>query len=323
MVLYDQTKKMEGEVFMGSPAYASKHSYILLACIQVLTNCNIALYADDTILYTANYNFCDSVTKMQNDITALANWCGTNGVSVNTKKTKIMLFGSPGAVKTLPAFVINYDNAPLQMVTSYKYLGVTLDSQLNYNLHVSKIISSVSCKLKHIQRMRSFLTVKAAVLVYKSMLLPVLEYGDILLSATSVINRKKLQTLQNKSLRCALNKGIEYSSAELHEEAEILRLCYRRELHLLNFMYDWSCDPCCLVTNSVSSMVTRSQSKKLLKIKKPRTGKFKKSLAYYGPKKWNALPVELHLADRKATFKTMSRNLITKSSVCNPEILNN
>ena len=52
---------------------------------EVLTNRNIALYVNDTILYTANNNFNDSVTKMQNDIRALAKWCDANGVSVNTK----------------------------------------------------------------------------------------------------------------------------------------------------------------------------------------------------------------------------------------------
>ena len=46
-------------------------------------------------------------------------------------------------------------------------------------------------------------------MVYKSMLLPILEYGDVFLSATigpcaTVVNRKRLQLLQNKGLRCAL-----------------------------------------------------------------------------------------------------------------------
>ena len=51
--------------------------------------------------------------------------------------------------------------------------------------------------------MRSFLGVKAAVMVYNSMLLPIIDYGDVFLSAASKANRKKLQTLQNKGLRCA------------------------------------------------------------------------------------------------------------------------
>ena len=52
------------------------------------------------------------------------------------------------------------------------------------------------------------------------------------------MNKKRLQVLQNKGLRCALNKGIETSTDELHKEANLLKLKYRREQHLLNFMYD-------------------------------------------------------------------------------------
>ena len=42
---------------------------------------------------------------------------------------------------------------------------------VNYKLHIKKIISNVSSKLKQLQRMQHFLDTTAAVLVYKSMLL--------------------------------------------------------------------------------------------------------------------------------------------------------
>ena len=159
--------------------------------------CEFALYADDTVLYTANDTFADSVSYMQQDITRLSSWCVRNGISVNTGKTKVMLFVSKAIQDKLPPFDVLYNDEPLLKVASYNYLGLSLDSQLNYNLHVKKLISSVSAKLKQFQRMRTFLNDKAALMVYKNMLLPILEYGDIFLSATSAANRKKLQVLQN------------------------------------------------------------------------------------------------------------------------------
>ena len=81
---------------------------------------------------------------------------------------------------------------------------------------------------------------------------------------------------------CALNKGICSSSVDLHDEAKLLKLSYRREQHLLNFMFDYSSDLSCLRKPS-GYIVTRSHNKKLLKIKEPRTEKIKKSLAYNGP----------------------------------------
>ena len=235
---------------------------------------------------------------MQTDLNALSQWCKNNGIIANTEKSKVMVFGSPTNLKKLPSFEVKLDGAPLQIVSSYKYLGITLDQGLNYNLHSNRIVSSVSGKLKQFQRMRSFLSVKAALLVYKGTILPLLEYGDL------------LQVLQNKCLRCALNKGIETSSDDLHNEASLLKLKYRREQHLLSYMYDWASDPSALSKRSGLGVATRSTKKKLIKLRKPSTEKFKKSLAYYGPKRWNNLNVDLQLASSKYSYKEMVRKMV-------------
>ena len=290
--------------------------YIIYAndLTKCVVDCEMALYADDTVLYTAQNNFDHSVRKLQGDLDRLSLWCAANGIKMNTSKTKVMVFGSNCMIKKLPDFEITCDGVPLQKVASYKYLGITLDSQLNFNMHVNNIIGSVSNKLKQFQRMRSFLSVKAAVLVYKGMLLPILEYGDIFLSATTVENRKKLQTLQNKGLRCALNKGIEYSSIELHNEANLLKLVYRWEQHLLNFMYDYAQQAVNCRLSPSMSIKTRSQNKKLLKVKRPYSEKFKKSLAYFGPKKWNLLPESFGHSISKVTFKNLVEGWVKNKS---------
>ena len=279
---------------------------------EIIKNCDIAMYADDTILYTANRDFGESVRKMQTDLDQLSGWCLTNGISVNVEKTKLMTFGRPKMIRELQAFEIIFHETPIQKVLSYKYLGITLDNQLNYKLHVKKLIANASSKLKQFQRMRSFLDTRAAVLVYKSMLLPLLEYGDIFLSATTAENRKKLQVLQNKGLRCALNKGIEMSSDDLHEEVKLHKLALRREQHLLNFMHDWARDPGKLKAKSRSSIKTRSQNKKLLYTKKPRSEKFRKSFAYQGPMRWNRLPEAFHHTTTKGSYKVLVLDMIRK-----------
>ena len=290
--------------------------YILYAndLADLFVNCEVALYADDTVLYTANDSFESSATSVEKDLERLGRWCDRNGIMVNTSKTKLMVFGSKTTVDNLPPYSIAYNDLPLLSLTSYKYLGITLDRQLNYNLHIKGVIASVSAKLKQFQRMRSFLSVKAAVMVYKGMLLPIIEYGDVFLSAASKANRKKLQTLQNKGLRCALNKGLDVSSDDLHNEAGLLKLKYRREQRILNFIYDWSLDKDKLKTKPSGSVSTHSQDKRLLKLKKPITEKYKRSLAYRGPNKWNKLPVILHLAPSKPAFKTLiEKRMMLKS----------
>ena len=284
---------------------------------HIIKNCHVAMYADDTVLYSANKDFGKSAADLQSDLNLLSDWCSTKGITANTEKTKIMVFGNQNTMRSLPPFDIRFGDAPLLVVQSYKYLGVTLDPQLNYNLHVSRVISSVASKLKQFQRMRSFLNTKAALMVYKNMLLPILEYGDIFIVAASAENHKRLQTLQNKGLRCALKKDLDVSSDTLHADANLLKLKYRREQHLLNFMFDKAQSTDNLKGKTVSTIKTRSQKKKLLSLKRPRTEKFKKSLAYTGPYKWNSLPDALPHEQSKAAFKRSVAGWVKDRSLAN------
>ena len=138
--------------------------------------------------------------------------------------------------------------------------------------------------------MRYFLNTKAALLVYKNMILPMLEYGDIFMVGATAENRKKLQVLQNKGLRCALKKEKNSSVSELHSEGKVMRLKYRRTQHMLNYMYDMSKTKSNLQCRSKEGVKTRSQNKKLIKIKKPNTEKFKKKLSLQGTKKMERPP---------------------------------
>ena len=150
------------------------------------------------MIYTANNHFDVSIKNLQEDTNSIALWCKKNGISVNKDKSKVMVFGRKCCLAKLPSFEIKCGQTPLQLVTTYKYLGVTLDGQLNYDQHVARIICLVTSKLKQFRRMRFFLSAKAALMVYKGTVLPLLEYGDVFLHAASVDNRKRLQTLQNK-----------------------------------------------------------------------------------------------------------------------------
>ena len=60
----------------------------------------------------------------------------------------------------------------------------------------------------------------------------------------------------------------------------------------------------------------------MLKIKRPRTEKFKKSLAYAGPKRWNDLPDDFHQTESKTEFKRLifARSVAKALSLANTEL---
>ena len=96
---------------------------------------------------------------------------------------------------------------------------------------------------------------------------------------------------------------------------KLRKLKFRREQHLLNFMYDQAQNPRLLKVKPSYAINSRSSHKKLLKVRRPRTEKFKKSLAYQGPKKWNGLPDELHHTHDKCTYKRLVCGLISGNPV--------
>ena len=295
--------------------------YILYAndISDTIKHCKVAMYADDTVLYTANINFEDSMRKMRADVNALSVWCKDNGIRMNTDKTEIMSFGSP---MTLPPLKINIEGVQLRSVSCYKYLGVTLDGNLNYTKHVNRVISNVALKLKQFRRMRPFLTTRAATMVYKNMLLPMIEYGDVFVTGASLELKRKLQVLQNKGLRCALNRDKEAHVDDLHDEAKLWKLKHRRDLHLYNLMFDKSKIEVNLRTARRVGAITRASAKKQLKIARPRTEKFRKSLAYRGPLKWNNLHVDTQKLISKNEYKTKICALINEKRHSVPQDVN-
>ena len=156
---------------------------------------------------------------------------------MNVDKTKYMVFGSKCMLTKIRDFDLKVNGQPLERVTSYHYLGVTLDPSLTFDKHITKLIGKVSDKVMQLKRMRMFLSSEAAVLVYKNMILPMIEYGDIFLTAASKENRGKLQVLQNKAPRAALQVDKYYDTADLHSEVGLSKLKTRREQHLLTNFY--------------------------------------------------------------------------------------
>ena len=70
----------------------------------------------------------------------------------------------------------------IEYVEKYDYLGVTIETDLKFKRHIEKSFTRINNKLYVFTCMRKSMNTKAAVMVYKSMVLPFLEYGNVFLS---------------------------------------------------------------------------------------------------------------------------------------------
>ena len=201
-----------------------------------------------------------------------------------------MFFGSKVRINSsvLPAFQIG--GTALQRTQTYTYLGIKLDEQLSLEAHANELIRKVSHKIDQLTKIRTFIAKRAAILIYKNMILPILEYADVFLHSASQTIHKKLQKLENKALRCALGKGKFADSTELHREAKILKLKDRRHVQVLLHMFQLAQMPNFKLwkTHKTTGVRTRSSKKKLISLRKPTNEKYKKSITYQGPKLWKS-----------------------------------
>ena len=225
----------------------------------------VTFYADDTVLYSNDKDVNVALQHIQEDLNNLTKWCESNSIHINPLKTKYMIFRNKHVTP----------NTTLQIV---------------------------SAKVYQLRKIRHLLTKKAALMIYKNMILPILEYGDIfMMSATKKTGKNS--TLQNKVLKCAIGRDNRYSTNKLHSEAKLMKLKYRRKMHLLQHMFHVSHKPNFKGWKTRTCRATRSSKKKLINIRKPNTTKFQRSLTYRGPKLWNSLPKYIIAQEDFGPFK--------------------
>ena len=70
------------------------------------------------------------------------------------------------------------------------------------------MIANVNSKLTHFRRIRCLINLKAALLIYKCTILPVIKYADFVQDQGVVYINKSVQKLQNFGLSIAFNQHI-------------------------------------------------------------------------------------------------------------------
>jgi len=101
------------------------------------------LFADDTCLILAHKNI-DILEKMvDQEINKVDSWMHHNKLSLNYSKTVYMIFNSDK--KQSSPFRAQIGSNLINTVHSTKYLGMHLDHKLNWDTHISKLESKLSC----------------------------------------------------------------------------------------------------------------------------------------------------------------------------------
>ena len=133
----------------------------------------------------------------------------------------------------------------LDFVDTYKYLGTTLDKEMNLTGLLSDVKKSVLNKSFVLCKLRSYITEKCSLLIYKQTILPRFDYVGFMLLACNKSDRHDLQVIQNDILRTCYNvkRRDRLSVSNMHNRAHLLSSDQRREIELLGLIYSHKGNP--------------------------------------------------------------------------------
>ena len=267
-------------------------------------------YADDTQLFISltSHDQHVSVACLERCLSRFNEWFCVNGLALNPDKSEAIWLSTYQRSRTLPPHKsVDVAGTRVQTTDTLKTLGVTLDSRLTFQHHVSSICKS--CFFFHIRAFRHIrpaLTHDMATSVAVSLVGSRLDYANSLLYGTSQGNLHRLQRIQN-TLAKLVCPGHTHSSEALRSlhwlpirqriDLKIATLTFK----LLNFGSPSYLS--CLLKPYLPARALRSHGQRLLATPHVKTSIGSRAFRVAAPSVWNALPLHVRSSPSIDIFK--------------------
>ena len=307
-VVANNCTSSNAKVTRGVPQGSVLGPLLFLAYINdlksFLERSNHFLYADNTVIYCSGNNQHQIKQNLQADLNKFNSWCKGYKLTINTKKSNIVSFGTKKRLAKFHNPILYLNNEKLDRVSYYKYLGVYMDSTLTFNKHIDNTRKLIGHKLYLLSRIRRYVDEYTSICIFKSMIAPILDYGDIIYAGTSSCNLDKLQSLQNRGLRICTNENYYIPKILLHQRCLVPNLKTRRTYNLRKYMYKQQDNVDIVVNRNIQ---TRRHDAIVYETSIPLLEKYKKGAIYRGIQEWNNLTVDTRNIDSFQKFRTVQK----------------
>ena len=218
------------------------------------TKLKTVIYADDTNLLIKGPEIKALIADLNKELEKVSDFFKANQLKLNAKKTKIVCFQKKNrSINTEVAQVV-LNGERLKFEDSARFLGLTIDSNLNWNEHCKNVANTISRNNSIINRAKKLLPPKSLQLLYNSFIQPHLQYGIIAWGGCKNQNKKRIINIQKRTIR-TLSKSYYSSHTEPRmKQMGILKLDDLYKQQNLSCVYD------CLHKNApveIMNLVTR------------------------------------------------------------------
>ena len=163
------------------------------------------MFADDTTLYESSEDLEFLIQSFKKKLEPFIDWCKFNKLDINWSKTFFMFVTNKHIKKKIPK-EIEINGVMVQVVESFKLLGVTIDNKLNFNKYSADIRTVINRKLFSIKKL-FYLATSVKIQFFKTFILPYFS-----LSLLIYFPKNTIQTLSNCILTivflCFLNSKL-------------------------------------------------------------------------------------------------------------------
>jgi len=202
----------------------------------IFTHFGTILFADDSNLIVRGNSLKALEDKINQDIPLLTTWLETNRLSLNLKKTHIMVFGKKhrNIENTISTTI---KGTTLEIVTHTKFLGVILDNSLSWKEHSLYLSKKISKSIGILTRARPFLNKTTLRQLYFSFLYPYLNYCSSIWGNASDNILWPLFKIQKRAIRILVNLRGRDSTRQSFYDLKLLRLPEIYKFSVLIFVY--------------------------------------------------------------------------------------
>lgn len=304
MVMIDDIMSNEKTVIYGVPQGTVLGPVLFTIYINDLltlsTESNIISYADDTAIFFEGDNWQELRQVASTDLKKIKKWFDKNLLTLNWDKTKYLTFTS--YKKYLPEFdTIPIDDREIYSTTSIKYLGITIDSHLRWDIQIQNIIHKIRHLSYKFKILKSFLNIKQLKIIYYALVESILQYGIIAWGGVKKSYLMPLEILQKRIMKIMFNKITRFPSDELYHETKILDIRQIYSKIILVYLYKNKNN----LRHLDHSYCTRRKHNELIKTDMAKKDIGRRYFIYQGQRLYNELPINIRDSKSIAIFKKL------------------
>ena len=191
------------------------------------------IYADDTTLFSNLSEFKkENRDEMLNaELSKINMWFQLNKLSLNTTKSKFMVFRKPQKKIKIPVIKINQKE--LEYVETFNFLGVNLDTNISWKSHLSKVSNKIVRMIGIMNKLQFILPQNTLSYIYNSLIMPHINYCIILWGHAN----KRIFKLQKKAVRIIYKEHRLSRTDPIFKNLNLLKIddIYRLQLLKLYF----------------------------------------------------------------------------------------